>query len=178
MKKKISLAIIILIILASGVAFGLQKFGVVDLKGMAVKKAKTIPVVKEVIASKDIQKALQKKINASKDKLQELQKNNQSLKSKLQSKESELETKLEELKSLKQKLNNLQVKKEKEANKVKNLVDIYEAMSSQKAGEVIVELNDELATKLLKRLDSEKAGEILNQLSPEDAAKYSELLSN
>lgn len=176
--KKIALVIVILIILAGAVGFGLQKFGILDLKKIAFNKIRTVPVVKDVVASQDIQQNLQKTIEQKRAELNELSAANEKLKNNLQRKETELENKIEKINNLENQLAEMETEKQQEEAKIKKLVKIYEAMEVEKVAQVIVELKDELAIKILQRLDSEKAGEILGQLPTQDAVNYSDSLSN
>lgn len=59
----------------------------------------------------------------------------------------------------------------------RELAKLYEGMSTKKAAQIIMELEEERALLILKELSTSKTSSILSQLEPEQAARFTELLA-
>jgi len=60
----------------------------------------------------------------------------------------------------------------------KELAKLYEGMSTKKAAQIIMELEQEMALLLLNELSTSKTSSILGQMEPEQAARFTELLAD
>lgn len=61
---------------------------------------------------------------------------------------------------------------------IKRWVDIYQAMSPEKAGQVIQGLESEFAMDILAKMDAKKAGKILGFVTPDKAIELGKKLGN
>lgn len=95
----------------------------------------------------------------------------------LQEKQNEILKLQEQLKDASMKINELELESEEVKKSIKDLSNMYEKMSTRKASQIIVELEEELALKILLNLSGNKVSAILAQLEPTVAAKYTKLLA-
>ncbi|MDX5476586.1 MAG: hypothetical protein LPK00_13705 [Bacillaceae bacterium] len=95
----------------------------------------------------------------------------------LQEKQNEILKLQEQLKDASMKINELESEREEIKKSIKELSNMYERMPTRKAAQIMVELEEELALKILTSLSSNKVSAILAQLDPTEAAKFTKLLS-
>lgn len=95
----------------------------------------------------------------------------------LQEKQNEILKLQEQLKDASMKINELESEREEIKKSIKELSNMYERMPTRKAAKIMVELEEELALKILTSLSSNKVSAILAQLDPTEAAKFTKLLS-
>ncbi|ADL13146.1 MotE family protein [Acetohalobium arabaticum] len=175
--KKFFLSILAIILSIIVVVIGLQMFGIMDVKGIAINQMKKIPVAKQMIAGQEIQTELEAELEQEEEKVAELTQENQELKNRLEGRNSELKDKQSTIETLEEELANLETQQQERKNRIKKLVDMYQAMDAANVAQVIPELKDSLAIRILQELEAEHAGDILSQLPPEEAARYSDILS-
>lgn len=176
--KKVLWGILAMILSIIVVAIGLQMFGIIDVKGIAINQIKKIPAAKEVIASQEIQEELETELEQKEKKINELTQENKKLENKLNSRESKLEDKQSTIEDLEQQLADLESQQQKRKNRIKKLVAMYQAMDAANVAQIITELKDDLVIRILQELEEEHAGDILSQLPPQEAARYSAILSS
>ncbi|WP_078547128.1 MotE family protein [Litchfieldia alkalitelluris] len=112
---------------------------------------------------------LQTDINHKDDTIEKLE-------ASIQSKESELTTLKQELSQLNFQLAEMKEDKIIEENAVKDMTELYELMTPKKAAQIIPNLDDEDAKKILTSLKTDKLAAIMEKMSPEDAAKYTKII--
>ena len=95
----------------------------------------------------------------------------------LQEKQNEILKLQEQLKDASMKINELESEREEIKKSIKELSNMYERMPTRKAAQIMVELEEELALKILTSLSANKVSAILAQLDPTEAAKFTKLLS-
>lgn len=84
----------------------------------------------------------------------------------------EEEKKLEEEKS-----KNEVVESEGSKKDLKDIVRTYETMSSQKAADILVKMEDAQTLQILKNMKADTVASILEKMEPEQAAKYTALMT-
>lgn len=91
----------------------------------------------------------------------------------------EVEKKLNELKLLRQKVQKMLAEKKKEGKKrVKELSRIYQRMNPAKAALALNSLEQDLAVDILSQMRDRAAGKVLNYMSKEKAAEISKAFSS
>ncbi|TYS70595.1 hypothetical protein FZC76_01510 [Sutcliffiella horikoshii] len=60
----------------------------------------------------------------------------------------------------------------------KELAKLYEGMSTKKAAQIMMELDEDMALLILNELSTSKTSSILGQLEPQQAARFTELLAD
>lgn len=115
----------------------------------------------------------------------ELQANYQQAESELEGLKEQVKKLEEEKEELNKEKEEIEKEKEKEVEEeanaphreLKDLVRMYERMSSQKAADIIVKLNDAEALMILTNMKPDTASGILEKMEPEQAAKYTSMMS-
>lgn len=96
----------------------------------------------------------------------------------LKTMEAELEAKLENLRAMEVKMQNL-IKSagDMQDEKMQHLVDVYSNMKPKQAAQVLENLEESIAVKILAGMSGRKAGEVLSSVRADRAAKLSEALT-
>ena len=90
---------------------------------------------------------------------------------------STVDKRITELQELRTKLENLLDQlKEKDKERFKHLVKVYEAMRPEEAGPLISTMDDKIAIRIFSEMNNKKAAKILPFIEPEKATKISEAL--
>ena len=95
----------------------------------------------------------------------------------LQEKQNEILKLQEQLKDASETINELEMESEEIKKSIKELSNMYERMPTRKAAQIMVELEEELALKILTSLSANKVSAILAQLEPTVAARFTQLLA-
>lgn len=92
--------------------------------------------------------------------------------------EAELEAKLESLRAMEVKMQNLiKSAEDMQDEKMQHLVDVYSNMKPKQAAQVLENLEESIAVKILAGMSGRKAGEVLSSVRADRAAKLSEALT-
>ncbi|RJS62189.1 MotE family protein [Bacillus sp. PK3_68] len=133
--------------------------GGADDKGGQTDKEKVVSLQAEIKNKEAKIEQLEKKLKASDKKVEELLTEKDRLKIELEKLKKEEES---------------AVTTDKQDNK---LINTYETMAPKNIANILVNLSDREAVKILAEMSTEKQADILEKLPPETAAKYTKLLS-
>lgn len=110
--------------------------------------------------------------------LDEREKKVTELEAKLQQQEVELQKRIEELNEIRRSVASKLKDRVKEDNQsIDKLVGIYSNMKPQNAAYLLMQLEEDLAVKVLKKMKKQVAGKVLNFLDPKKAKVLSEMYS-
>ncbi|WP_337020410.1 MotE family protein [Oceanobacillus massiliensis] len=170
----IVIPVIILIALAV-IVLGVAGFNVID---WAKEKGNDIPVVSEMVTTDEessVEQEEQQVQAAMDDKNQEIEVLNQTIR--------DLEANVDQLEQENVKLENKQETTTEEAAEedtaeqgIEIVVGPYEEMKSDRAAQIIQNLDSDMAVRILKEISTEARGEILEAMEPESAAEFTQLL--
>ncbi|MCG1020651.1 magnesium transporter MgtE N-terminal domain-containing protein [Sutcliffiella horikoshii] len=99
------------------------------------------------------------------------------LERKVSEKEREITKLVSQLEQANKRIEDLQQQQQQVKASNRELAKLYEGMSTKKAAQIILELEEERALLILKELSTSKTSSILGQLEPEQAARFTELLA-
>ncbi|TYS61609.1 hypothetical protein FZC74_04840 [Sutcliffiella horikoshii] len=91
-------------------------------------------------------------------------------------KEREITKLVASLEEANSKIEDLEKQQQDIRSSTKELAKLYEGMSTNKAAQIIIELDEDMALLILNELSTSKTSSILGQLEPEQAARFTELL--
>ncbi len=93
-------------------------------------------------------------------------------------KQREITKLVSQLDQANKRIENLEQQQQEVKTSTRELAKLYEGMSTKKAAQIILELEEEMALLILKELSASKTSSILGQFEPEQAARFTELLAN
>ncbi|MGD6871587.1 MotE family protein [Sutcliffiella horikoshii] len=93
-------------------------------------------------------------------------------------KEREITKLVASLEEANSKIEDLEKQQQDIRSSTKELAKLYEGMSTNKAAQIIIELDEDMALLILNELSTSKTSSILGQLEPEQAARFTELLAD
>ncbi|WP_096154635.1 MULTISPECIES: MotE family protein [Bacillus] len=96
----------------------------------------------------------------------------------LQDKQNEILKLQEQLKNATLKIDELEMESVEISKSIKELSNMYERMPTRKAAQIMVELEEDLALKILANLSANKVSAVLAQLEPAVAAKFTKKLAD
>ncbi len=185
--KKISLIqwlflIIIPLILAISIAFII--LSILDLNpGAKVKElANQIPVINQIVTTEE-EAAIERKENQLENQITALKSDKSGLEADLSAQEVELNQLNQEIERLshllEQSLNDNESQVELESQDgLKIVIDTYQKMSAKSAAQILTNMKNADAIRILAELDEELRAAILSALDPESAANFTEQLLN
>lgn len=185
--KKISLIqwlflIIIPLILAISIAFII--LSILDLNpGAKVKElANQIPVINQIVTTEE-EAAIERKENQLQNQITALKSDKSGLEADLSAQEVELNQLNQEIERLshllEQSLNDNESQVELESQDgLKIVIDTYQKMSAKSAAQILTNMKNADAIRILAELDEELRAAILSALDPESAANFTEQLLN
>lgn len=185
--KKISLIqwlflIIIPLILAISIAFII--LSILDLNpGAKVKElANQIPVINQIVTTEE-EAAIERKENQLQNQITALKSDKSGLEADLSAQEVELHQLNQEIERLshllEQSLNDNESQVELESQDgLKIVIDTYQKMSAKSAAQILTNMKNADAIRILAELDEELRAAILSALDPESAANFTEQLLN
>lgn len=185
--KKISLIqwlflIIIPLILAISIAFII--LSILDLNpGAKVKElANQIPVINQIVTTEE-EAAIERKENQLENQITALKSDKSGLEADLSAQEVELHQLNQEIERLshllEQSLNDNESQVELESQDgLKIVIDTYQKMSAKSAAQILTNMKNADAIRILAELDEELRAAILSALDPESAANFTEQLLN
>lgn len=185
--KKISLIqwlflIIIPLILAISIAFII--LSILDLNpGAKVKElANQMPVINQIVTTEE-EAAIERKENQLQNQITALKSDKSGLEADLSAQEVELNQLNQEIERLshllEQSLNDNESQVELESQDgLKIVIDTYQKMSAKSAAQILTNMKNADAIRILAELDEELRAAILSALDPESAANFTEQLLN
>lgn len=99
------------------------------------------------------------------------------LERKVSEKEREITKLLSQLDQANKRIEDLQQQQQEVKASTRELAKLYEGMSTKKAAQIIMELDEGMALLILKELSTSKTSSILGQMEPKQAARFTELLA-
>ncbi|KMJ58640.1 hypothetical protein AB685_12245 [Bacillus sp. LL01] len=93
-------------------------------------------------------------------------------------KQREITKLVSELELANKRISDLEQQKQEVKTSTKELAKLYEGMSTKKAAQIILEMEEEMALLILNEISTSKTSSILGQLEPKQAARFTELLAN
>ncbi|QFT88870.1 MgtE intracellular N domain protein [Bacillus sp. THAF10] len=93
-------------------------------------------------------------------------------------KQQEITKLVAQLEQANKRIEDLETEQENVKASTKELAKLYEGMSTRKASEIILELEEEMAIRILQELSTAKTSSILGQMPPEQAARITTRLAN
>ena len=184
--KKISLIqwlflIIIPLILAISIAFII--LSILDLNpGAKVKEfANQIPVINQFVTTEE-EAEIERKENQLQNQITALKTDKSGLESDLSAQEAEIDQLNQEIVRLTHQLEQLlesedQVNQQSEDG-FKIVIDTYQEISAKSAAQILTNINNSDAVRILAELDEDLRAAILSALDPESAALFTEQLLN
>jgi flagellar motility protein MotE (MotC chaperone) len=99
------------------------------------------------------------------------------LERKVSEKEREITKLVSQLEQANKRIEDLEQQQQQVRISNRELAKLYEGMSTKKAAQIIMELEEERALLILKELSTSKTSSILGQLEPKQAARFTERLA-
>ncbi|NLP50559.1 hypothetical protein [Bacillus sp. RO1] len=93
-------------------------------------------------------------------------------------KEREITKLVASLEEANSRIEDLEKQQQEIKTSTKELAKLYEGMSTKKAAQIMMELDEEMALLILNQLSTSKTSSILGQLEPQQAARFTELLAD
>ncbi|MCK8826313.1 hypothetical protein MWH25_00940 [Natroniella acetigena] len=180
MKKKMLLALVILVVLAGFTVFLLDMFEVYtfdQVKAGGIDLLSNLPVVGGYLTAEEEIERLEEELAVANSQLAEVEEQNQRLYFELEGTEEKVVQLNEIIDDLEEELERMGVEREDYETKLNRLAEIYSQMNSQRAADLLPDLEVRLATDILSQMDEEIVAEILEFMPNEEAAEFSTLLS-
>ena len=99
------------------------------------------------------------------------------LERKVSDKEREITKLISQIEQANKRIEELEQQQKEVKASARELAKLYEGMSTKKAAQIILELEEDMALLLLKELSTSKTSSLLGQMEPEQAARFTELLA-
>ncbi len=99
------------------------------------------------------------------------------LERKVSDKEREITKLISQIEQANKRIEELEQQQKEVKASTRELAKLYEGMSTKKAAQIILELEEDMALLLLKELSTSKTSSLLGQMEPEQAARFTELLA-